>query len=201
MTAHVESYVGLGANEGAAQEALEAGVVELAALPGFSLGGVSRLYRTKPVGPVEQADFLNAAIALSVPAGRTPEAGAMALLTTLKALEAALGRVERERWGPREIDLDLLLFGHHAIHVTRDEAARSADPARAGVQWLDIPHASARGRLFVLAPLADLAPRLEPPGWGMIVMEARDAAAQSEAPDSVVAIGTWDIETSNWLVT
>ena len=100
-----------------------------------------------------------------MPRGATPEAGALALVVALKGLERALGRVPGRRWGPRALDLDLLVFGRHRIHVARAAAARSADPARTGVQWLDVPHASARERVFVLAPLADLAPRLVPPGW------------------------------------
>ena len=63
------------------------------------------------MGPVVQHDFWNAAVTLRVPAGRAPEEGAMALLIALKGLEQALGRQQRERWGPREMDLDLLLFG------------------------------------------------------------------------------------------
>ncbi len=125
-------------------------------LPGCALAGVSRLYRTRPVGPVAQGDFLNAVVALRAPAGATPGDGAMALLVALKGLERAMGRVRRERWGPREIDLDLLLFGDAEIHVEREASARSADPARGAVQWLDVPHASAAERSFVLAPLADL---------------------------------------------
>jgi 2-amino-4-hydroxy-6-hydroxymethyldihydropteridine diphosphokinase len=199
MESKVEAYIGLGANEGAPREALTAGVAALAALPGMSLTSVSRLYRTRPVGPVQQADFLNAAAALSVPAGLTPEVGAMALLMTLKELESAMGRVQRERWGSREIDLDLLLFGSHTVHVERGAEARSSDPARTGVQWLDVPHVSARERLFVLAPLADLVPDLVPPAWTVPVAKARDDAAASAARDSVVAIGVWDAVAAGWV--
>ena len=88
--------------------------------------------------------------------------GALALLAALKSLEQAIGRVERERWGPREIDLDLLVFGRHQINVERTDG-----------RWLVVPHPQARERLFVLAPLADLAPRLRPPGWGESVATAR----------------------------
>ncbi len=106
-------FVSLGANVGAARSTLERAVSALSSLPGVSLTGVSRLYQTRPVGPVAQGDFLNAVVSLRVPGGVTPEAGAMALLITLKDLERAMGREERERWGPREVDLDLLLFGGH----------------------------------------------------------------------------------------
>lgn len=110
-----------------------------------------------------------------------------------------MGRVLRERWGPREIDLDLLLFGDARLHVEREAAARSVDPQKVGVQWLDVPHASAAERSFVLAPLADLAPELEPPGWGLSVEEARARAQAAEGPDAVEPVGEWDYRTSRWL--
>ncbi len=198
------AFIGLGANVGAARASLERAVVALSDLPGVSLRGVSRLYRTRPVGPVAQGDFLNAVVSLRVPAGgtrsaaRTPEAGAMALLSALKGLEQAMGRVERERWGPREVDLDLLTFGDHALRIEREAAARSADPSRRGAQWLEVPHPSARDRLFVLAPLADLAPDLEPPGWGETVAAARERALAAEGPDAVQVVGSWDGLTDRW---
>ena len=198
MEQHVLAHIGLGANVGAPREALERAVSALSVLPGCALAGVSRLYRTRPMGPVAQGDFLNAVVALRVPAGATPEDGAMALLVALKALERTMGRVQRERWGPREIDLDLLLFGDAEIHVEREVAARSVDPTRVGLQWLDVPHPSAAERSFVLAPLAELAPELVPPGWEMSVDDARARAAATEAPDAVKAVGAWDFRTSRW---
>ncbi len=192
------AFIGLGANVGEARISLERAVVALADLAGVSLTGVSRLYRTRPVGPVAQDDFLNAVVGLEVPAGVTPEAGARALLGILKGLERSMGRVERERWGPREVDLDLLLIGDHAVRVERDEAARSADPARSGVQWLEVPHPSARERLFVLAPLADLAPDLVPPGWDESVAAARERALTAEGSDAVSVVAEWDDVASRW---
>jgi 2-amino-4-hydroxy-6-hydroxymethyldihydropteridine diphosphokinase len=141
-------------------------------LPGVTLRAVSPLYRTRPVGGVEQPDFLNAVAALAVPAGRDPEAGAVALLLALKQVEAAFGRQPRERWGPRELDLDLLLFGDHRIE-------RRANP------WLVVPHPEMANRLFVLAPLADLAPTLCPPGWSESVAQARDRRRQVEGPAAI----------------
>ena len=198
MQQHVMAYIGLGANEGAPREALSRAVSALAVLPGCALAGVSRLYRTRPVGPVEQGDFVNAVVALRVPAGSTPEDGAMALLVALKGLERVMGRVPRERWGPREIDLDLLLFGDAHIHLERDEAARSVDPQQSGVQWLDVPHPSAAERSFVLAPLADLAPELVPPGWEASVDRALARARAAEGADAVEPLGAWDDRTGRW---
>lgn len=198
MEQQVVAYVGLGANVGRPRETLERAVSALSVLPGAALAGVSRLYRTRPVGPVAQGDFHNAVVALRVPAGVSPEAGAMSLLLELKALERVMGRVERERWGPREIDLDLLLFGHAAVRVERPPEARSEDPARTGGQWLEVPHAAASVRSFVLAPLADLAPGLVPPGWSLSVAEARSRAAVREGADAVEPIAEWDYRAGRW---
>ncbi|MEA2677769.1 MAG: 2-amino-4-hydroxy-6-hydroxymethyldihydropteridine diphosphokinase [Chloroflexota bacterium] len=176
----VRAYVGLGANLGDTRANLRHAVHALTALPGVRVRGVSRLYKTKPIGVTDQPDFLNAVAALEVPAGPDPETGALALLSVLKVLEAATGRKARRRWGPREIDLDLLVFGRHRIRVERPNS-------RAGKRWLEVPHPEARGRLFVLAPLADLAPWLIPPGWGESVEVARRRAAAA-APDNAVQI-------------
>jgi 2-amino-4-hydroxy-6-hydroxymethyldihydropteridine diphosphokinase len=188
----VRAYVGLGANLGDAPGTLAAAVHALASLPGVRLRGVSRLYRTRPVGVTDQPDFHNAVVALDVPAGPDPETGAMALLIALKQIEAAFGRQKRKRWGPRELDLDLLVFGRHAIRAKRPDAARGSDPARAGAQWLEVPHPQARERLFVLAPLADLAPRLSPPGWGESVESAMRKRERAEGSGAVAAHARWD---------
>jgi 2-amino-4-hydroxy-6-hydroxymethyldihydropteridine diphosphokinase len=194
----VRAYVGLGANLGDAAATLAAGIHALASLPGAHLAGVSRLYATTPVGVSNQPEFRNAVVALDVPAGPDPETGAMALLLALKMVERAFGRQARERWGPRELDLDLLVFGRHAISVERPPAARSDDPAKPAVQWLQVPHASVQERLFVLAPLADLAPGLHPPGWGESVATARARAEEREGPDAVRATATWDAPRGGW---
>jgi 2-amino-4-hydroxy-6-hydroxymethyldihydropteridine diphosphokinase len=176
---------------GDAPASIAGAIRALAALPGVRVRGVSRLYATRPVGVVNQPDFHNAVVALDVPGGPHPRTGALALLIALKNLERAFGRVERERWGPREIDLDLLTFGRNRVHVERPDAARSADPSRTGVQWLDVPHASARERLFVLGPLADLAPGLVPPGWNETVETARRRAALREGSDAIRPVARW----------
>jgi 2-amino-4-hydroxy-6-hydroxymethyldihydropteridine diphosphokinase len=194
----VRAYVGLGANVGDPPATLAHAVRTLAVLPGARLRGVSRLYRTRPVGVEDQPDFHNAVVALDVPAGPHPETGALALLIALKAIEGAFGRRDRGRWGPREVDLDLLVFGRHRIHVERPEAARSSDPARAGAQWLTVPHASAAERLFVLEPLADLAPGLVPPGWPATVGTMRDRRRELEGPDAVRVTGEWLDPARGW---
>jgi len=195
---HVRAYVGLGANLGDPAGTLAAAIHALAALPGVRLAGVSRLYATRPVGVSDQPEFRNAAAALDVPAGPDPATGALALLAALKAIERAFGRQIRERWGPRELDLDLLVFGRHAIRVERSPAARSDDPAKPAVQWLRVPHVGARDRLFVLAPLADLAPGLRPPGWRETVASARARAEIVEGSGAVRPVAVWGSDQGVW---
>jgi len=187
------AYIGLGANVGDAAGTLAAAVRALGALPGVRLRGVSRLYATEPVGVLDQPEFRNAVVALDVPAGPDPDTGACALLLALKELERAFGRQARERWGPREMDLDLLVFGRHRVDVERPEAGRSADPAKAALP-LTVPHREARHRLFVLAPLSDLAPRLVPPGWGETVASAAARQRSLEGMEAARPIATWDGE-------
>jgi 2-amino-4-hydroxy-6-hydroxymethyldihydropteridine diphosphokinase len=200
----IRAYIGLGANVGNTVDTLTAAVRALAALPRVRLAGVSRLYATLPVGVTNQPEFRNAVVALDVPGGPDPVTGALALLVALKGRERAFGRRDGLRWGPRALDLDLLLFGRHAIHAERPLEARSSDrartdvPAGAAAQWLTVPHASARERLFVLAPLADLAPGLRPPGWGETVATARKRAELREGPAAVRPIAEWDQATRTW---
>ena len=187
----VRAYVGLGANVGDAEATIGSAVRALAALPGARLRGVSRLYATEPVGVLDQPEFRNAVVALDVPGGPDPATGAVALLVALKALERAFGRQARKRWGPREVDLDLLVFGRHRVDIARPPEGRSDDPAKAAMP-LVVPHAEAQRRLFVLAPLADLAPGLVPPGWGETVASAAARQTQLEGIDAVRPIATWD---------
>ena len=193
----VRAYVGLGANLGDPAATLEAGIATLAALPGVRLRGVSRLYATRPVGIEAQPDFRNAVVALDVPAGPDPTTGAIALLVALKGLERAFGRRTRERWGPRELDLDLLVFGRARLAVERPPEGVSLDRGKAD-RLLVVPHRDAAERLFVLAPLADLAPGLAPPGWGHTVDWTRRRREAVEGPEAVRAIATWNAATRAW---
>ena len=196
------AYIGLGANVGDARATLTGAVAALHALPGARLRGVSRLYRTTPVGVTDQPDFLNAVVAVEVPAGTDPEAGAIDLLVGLKGLERASGRQQRGRWGPRELDLDLLLFGDHRIAVERPPeavpASAAVDPG-AAAHLLEVPHPSMAERLFVLAPLADLAPELAPPGWNETVAVASARRLKAEGPAAARAIASWSAEEHAWI--
>ncbi|HET7474296.1 MAG TPA: 2-amino-4-hydroxy-6-hydroxymethyldihydropteridine diphosphokinase [Candidatus Limnocylindrales bacterium] len=193
----VRAYVGLGANLGDAAVTLAAGIGALGALPGARLRGVSRLFETEPVGVVDQPAFRNAVVALDVPAGPDPATGAIALVIALKRLERAFGRRDRERWGPRELDLDLIVFGRARLELDRPPAGMSLDPGKAD-RLLVVPHRDAAQRLFVLAPLADLAPGLVPPGWHETVATAAARRRAIEGPAAARPLATWDAATRSW---
>lgn len=203
----VRTYLGLGANLGDAAGTLAWAVAGLQALPGVHVRGVSPLYATAPWGVTDQPEFRNAAVALDVAtaAGRSPEAAALDLLSRLKSLERDAGRRPGRRWGPRELDLDLLVFGRHRIAVERTAEARSLDaeaddhpdPAKAA-RRLEVPHRDLGERLFVLAPLADLAPGLVPPGWLETVASRCQRVAAAEALGAVRRVGTWDTALGRW---
>ena len=186
----VRAYVGLGANVGDPTGTLAAAVHALARLPGVRLRGVSRLYATEPVGVIDQPEFRNAVVALDVPAGPDPATGASALLIALKGLERAFGRRDRERWGPREVDLDLLVFGRQRVNVERPSGGHSEDPAKATLP-LVVPHVEAQHRLFVLAPLSDLAPGLVPPAGARRSRRPPTASDDWRAPTAARPIATW----------
>jgi 2-amino-4-hydroxy-6-hydroxymethyldihydropteridine diphosphokinase len=193
----VRAYVGLGANLGEAGATIANGIRSLATLPDVRLHAISRLYATRPVGVLDQPWFRNAVVGLDVPAGPEPATGAVALLVALKQLERAFGRQERDRWGPRELDLDLLVFGRARLTVDRPPEGVSVDAGKAE-RLLVVPHRDAAERLFVLAPLADIAPRLVPPGWHETVATAAERRRRLEGPDAVRPIAHWDATRSGW---
>ena len=197
----VRAYIGLGANLGDAAGTLRAALHALAALPGSRLVAVSRLYATDPVGVTDQPEFRNAVAGLEVPVGPDFATGATFLLVALKGIEIAFGRQARRRWGPRELDLDLLVFGRARLSIDRPAAGRSVDaardPARAA-RLLVVPHPEMAERLFVLAPLADLAEGLVPPGWGETIGSARRRREIAEGSAAVRPIATWDRAPGTW---
>ena len=194
----VRAYVGLGGNVGDVRATLTGAVHALGSLPGASLVGVSRLYITTPVGVTDQPDFHNAVVALDVPAGPGANTGPIALLFALKSIERAFGRLDRPRHGPRELDLDVLVFGDERLRVELPEAGLFPDPAKA-TSLLEVPHPEAGRRLFVLAPLADLAPDLVPPGWAESVETARARRESIEGASAVRAIARWDADLGRWV--
>lgn len=140
------AYVGLGANLGNRKETLERAVSLLEAVDGVDVLAVSELRETDPVGVVDQPRFLNGAAAVET------TLSARELLDTLLAIERSLGRERMERWGPRTVDLDLLLFGDEIVD----------DPG------LRVPHPRLHERRFALEPLAELDPELVIPGRGRV---------------------------------
>lgn len=141
------AYVGVGSNLSDPASQVRRALAKLATLRGSRLVAASPLYRTKPFGEVVQPAFVNAVAGLVTT--RTPED----FLGDLRTLELELGRAPpRERWGPRLIDLDLLVVGSE----TR------ATPT------LTLPHPGIAQRDFVLYPLADIAPDLEVPALGTV---------------------------------
>ncbi len=187
----------MGANLGDPERALTEAVAALAATSALAVRGVSALYRTRPVGRQDQPDFLNAVAAVDVVVWTDPTTAALELLTTCKRIEHVLGRRPRGRWGPREIDLDILVFGRHRIGIGGSlpgnaDAPDAEEPVAPDFgPWLVVPHPELRGRLFALAPLADLAPRLVPPGWSETVETARRRLGRFDSAGSVVRIGWW----------
>ncbi len=135
------AYVGVGANLGDREATIRSA---LDALPGVV--AVSALRETDPVGVVEQPPFLNGAVALET------DLAPRELLDVLLSVERGLGRERRERWGPRTIDLDLLLYGDETI----DEPG------------LTVPHPRLHERRFALEPLLELDPELAIPGRGRV---------------------------------
>lgn len=142
------AFVGLGSNQGDSFALLEAARTALDSLPQTALIRCSRYYRTEPVGDAEQPEFLNAVAELET------VLKPLALLRGMQRIEIELGRARDpdRRWGPRTIDLDLLLFGHAVVRE----------------QDLTVPHPRMGERAFVLEPLAELAPDLEIPGLGRL---------------------------------
>ena len=198
----VRAYIGLGANVGDARATLTDAVAALRTIDGAALRDVSSLYVTAPVGVTDQPDFVNAVVALDAPVGSSPEDGATRLLVALKDLERGAGRQRRGRWGPRELDLDLLVFGTHRIAIERPPEGQPlsslVDPTAAG-RLLEVPHPEMRERLFVLAPLADISPDLIPPGWTETIDEARRRRLEVEGRDAVRAVGSWSDEARAWI--
>ena len=135
------AYVGLGANLGDREATIRAAI---AALPGVV--AVSSLRETDPVGKTDQPRFLNGVAAVET------ALSARELLDVLLSVERGLGRERRERWGPRTIDLDLLLYGDDTV----DEPG------------LTVPHPRLQERRFALEPLAELDPELLVPGRGRV---------------------------------
>jgi 2-amino-4-hydroxy-6-hydroxymethyldihydropteridine diphosphokinase len=141
------AYIGVGSNLDEPSSQVRRAFTSLAEVPDTRVILTSPLYSSTPLGAVEQPDFVNAVV------GVLTRLDPMLLLSRMRAIESAFGRPEsHEKWGPRVIDLDLLVFGREK---------------RTGPH-LTLPHPGVVERNFVLYPLADIAPDLEVPGLGRV---------------------------------
>ena len=135
------AYIGFGSNIGDRLVHIQNAIQTLSKTEGITLQKISSLYKTDPVGYEAQAQFLNGVAAIHT------TLSPLSLLHTLKDIETAIGRKHRIRWGPREIDLDILIYGDLCVQTEK----------------LIIPHPEMHLRGFVLVPLAEIAPNLVHP--------------------------------------
>jgi 2-amino-4-hydroxy-6-hydroxymethyldihydropteridine diphosphokinase len=147
------AYVAIGSNLGHPRERVAEACEHLAALADTRLELSSRLYRTRPMGPQDQPEFVNAA------AGLLTRKSPHDLLDAMLAIERRMGRIREQRWGPRVIDLDLVWMVGSIV----DEPG------------LTLPHPGVSMRNFVLYPLGDIAPALDIPGHGRVLDLVRAA--------------------------
>jgi 2-amino-4-hydroxy-6-hydroxymethyldihydropteridine diphosphokinase len=141
------AYIAIGSNLNDPAQQVLAAFERIGALPDTRLEARSRLYATKPMGPQDQPDFINAV------AGVLTQLEPRALLESLLEIERQMGRERRERWGPRLIDLDLVWMLGAIVQES----------------GLSLPHPGVSTRNFVLYPLCDIAPTLDIPGHGRVL--------------------------------
>ena len=151
------AYIGVGSNLNDPLKQVETAITALNKLPDICVIKTSNYYRSKPLGPANQPDFINAVVAIDT------SLSAHQLLQQTQEIERAQGRARSEHWGPRTIDLDILLYGDATL-CTDD---------------LTIPHPGLTEREFVLYPLAEVAPDLRLPSGQLV------AALQSQCPVSL----------------
>ena len=133
------AYIAIGSNLASPLEQVNAAVQALGEIPQSGIVAVSSFYRTPPLGPQDQPDYLNAVVVLET------ALDAETLLDNTQRIELQQGRVRKaERWGPRTLDLDIMLFGHETINTER----------------LTVPHYDMKNRGFMLWPLFEVAPDL-----------------------------------------
>ncbi|MBL5838139.1 2-amino-4-hydroxy-6-hydroxymethyldihydropteridine diphosphokinase [Enterobacter asburiae] len=133
------AYIAIGSNLASPLKQVNAAVQALGEIPQSKIVAVSSFYRTPPLGPQDQPDYLNAAVVLET------ALDAETLLDNTQRIELQQGRVRKEeRWGPRTLDLDIMLFGHETISTER----------------LTVPHYDMKNRGFMLWPLFEVAPDL-----------------------------------------
>jgi len=142
----IKVYIGLGSNLDDPQAQLKKATVALGTIPSSSVVKTSSFYKSKPVGPQDQPDYINAVVELAT------GLSAPVLLDYLQGIENEHGRQREQRWGARTLDLDILLFGEEIIHDDR----------------LVVPHVEMHKRGFVLFPLEEIAPDCVIPDIGSV---------------------------------
>ncbi len=142
----IKVYIGLGSNLGDPQSQLKKAIIAMNMVPSTSVVKTSSFYRSKPVGPHDQPDYINAVVELDT------ELSAPVLLDYLQDIENEQGRERKIKWGARTLDLDILLFGDEIINNDR----------------LQVPHIEMRNRGFVLLPLNEILPDCMIPGVGAV---------------------------------
>jgi len=159
MSPH-RAWIGLGSNLDNPRRHVAQALVELDRLPLTRRLAASRLYASRPLGPQDQPDFINAVALLET------RLSPLALLDQLQALEQRHRRVRARRWGPRTLDLDLLLFDDSVLALPR----------------LVVPHPELRQRAFVVMPLLELAPQLVLPNGERLAAAADALTAEGLTP-------------------
>jgi len=152
------AFIALGSNLAEPLSQVNNALAALARIPHSRIVATSSFYRTPPLGPQDQPDYLNAAVALET------TLSAEALLDNTQRIELEQGRVRKaERWGPRTLDLDIMLFGDATINTER----------------LTVPHYDMKNRAFMLLPLSEIAPALRFPDGERLadVLERLDCSA------------------------
>jgi 2-amino-4-hydroxy-6-hydroxymethyldihydropteridine diphosphokinase len=154
------AYIAIGSNLASPLEQVNAAVQALGEIPQSRLVKVSAFYRTPPLGPQDQPDYLNAAVVLET------SLDAETLLDNTQRIELQQGRQRKaERWGPRTLDLDIMLFGDEVINTER----------------LTVPHYDMKNRGFMLWPLWEVAPELTFPNGESLQAILRQLNAEKPA--------------------
>ena len=140
------AYIGLGSNMESPKQQIKSAIKSIAEIPEIQILKASSLYKSKPVGPEGQNDYINAVIKIET------EFMPLELLGCMQDIENQHGRVRIERWGPRTLDLDILMFGEKIIKDNK----------------LTVPHPEIANRSFVLVPLAEIDSNCLIPGKGPV---------------------------------
>jgi 2-amino-4-hydroxy-6-hydroxymethyldihydropteridine diphosphokinase len=140
------AYIGLGSNMQSPKQQIKSAIKSISEIPEIQVLKVSSLYKSKPVGPQGQNDYINAVIKIET------EFMPLELLDCMQDIENQHGRIRKEHWGPRILDLDILIFGKKIIQDKK----------------LTIPHPEIEKRPFVLVPLAEIDSNCSIPGIGLV---------------------------------